>query len=162
MLSFEWDEKKNKLNSKKHKIWFEEAIQVFNDPTAILCDRGTLDGLAYWPGAAASFFRELGTTMKKELARYDVVIHMQSPGDGQGYHGDGIRTESASEAQRIDERLLDVWKLHPRRIVVPSNTEFIAKAMSVLDHIRSELPSECRCAEFGAVSSGEPAAHSAA
>ena len=36
MLIFEWDEKKNKLNRKKHGIWFEEAQQVFEDPSAIL------------------------------------------------------------------------------------------------------------------------------
>lgn len=33
--SFEWDEAKNKLNRKKHELWFEEARQVFQDPLAI-------------------------------------------------------------------------------------------------------------------------------
>lgn len=32
MLRFEWDEQKNKLNFRKHGIWFEEATPVFNDP----------------------------------------------------------------------------------------------------------------------------------
>lgn len=31
-MSFEWDEIKNKSNRKKHGIWFEEALNVFNDP----------------------------------------------------------------------------------------------------------------------------------
>lgn len=35
MIRFEWDESKNKLNRKKHGIWFEEAQQVFDDPSAI-------------------------------------------------------------------------------------------------------------------------------
>lgn len=35
MLQFEWDESKNKSNRKKHKIWFEEAQQVFDDPNAL-------------------------------------------------------------------------------------------------------------------------------
>ena len=30
MLGFEWDENKNKLNRKKHGIWFEEARTVFD------------------------------------------------------------------------------------------------------------------------------------
>ncbi len=36
MVKFEWDENKNKLNRKKHGVWFEEAQQVFDDTNAIL------------------------------------------------------------------------------------------------------------------------------
>ncbi len=32
MLFYEYDEEKNKANIKKHKISFEEAITVFQDP----------------------------------------------------------------------------------------------------------------------------------
>jgi len=35
MLRFEWDDQKNRLNRKKHGIWFEEAEQVFDDPEGI-------------------------------------------------------------------------------------------------------------------------------
>jgi uncharacterized DUF497 family protein len=28
----EWDEKKNRVNRRKHGVWFEEAVTVFNDP----------------------------------------------------------------------------------------------------------------------------------
>ncbi len=31
-LTFEWDEEKAKANLKKHKVSFEEAKTVFNDP----------------------------------------------------------------------------------------------------------------------------------
>jgi uncharacterized protein len=31
MLRFDWDERKNKANRKKHGIWFEEAQSVFDD-----------------------------------------------------------------------------------------------------------------------------------
>lgn len=34
-LLFEWDEKKEKENIKKHRISFEEAKTVFNDPFSI-------------------------------------------------------------------------------------------------------------------------------
>jgi uncharacterized DUF497 family protein len=36
MIRFEWDEKKNRANRKKHGVWFEEAQQVFDDPKALL------------------------------------------------------------------------------------------------------------------------------
>lgn len=36
MIKFEWDENKNKSNQKKHSIWFEEAMQVFDDKNALM------------------------------------------------------------------------------------------------------------------------------
>ncbi len=36
MLAFEWDEKKNKANRKKHGVWFEEAQSVFDAPNGRL------------------------------------------------------------------------------------------------------------------------------
>ena len=36
MITFEWDENKNNINKKKHKISFEEAKSVFYDSNALL------------------------------------------------------------------------------------------------------------------------------
>ena len=38
IVNFEWDEDKNRRNRHKHKVWFEEATQVFADPRAIQYD----------------------------------------------------------------------------------------------------------------------------
>ena len=35
MIRFEWDEEKNKINEKKHRIDFETAKLVFDDPFCI-------------------------------------------------------------------------------------------------------------------------------
>lgn len=35
MLKFEWDGEKNKSNQEKHKIAFEDAIDIFNDEDRI-------------------------------------------------------------------------------------------------------------------------------
>jgi hypothetical protein len=35
-IQFEWDEEKNKLNKKKHKVSFQEAKTVFYDSQALL------------------------------------------------------------------------------------------------------------------------------
>ena len=32
MLYFEWDEKKNRANFRRHRVWFEESKTVFHDP----------------------------------------------------------------------------------------------------------------------------------
>ncbi len=37
-LYFEWDEQKNEINKKKHRISFEEARSVFYDDAALVID----------------------------------------------------------------------------------------------------------------------------
>ena len=37
-ILFKWDNNKNKLNYKKHKVRFEEAKTVFRDPLAFIFD----------------------------------------------------------------------------------------------------------------------------
>jgi len=55
-ISFEWDEKKNKINIKKHNVSFDEAKSVFYDENSLLIndpdhsfdeDRFVLVGLSY-------------------------------------------------------------------------------------------------------------------
>jgi predicted ATPase len=113
----------------------------------VLCDRGTLDGLAYWPGSPADFFSDLGTTLDAELARYTAVIHLRVPGQGNGYdHRNPVRTESAREAAAIDEKILEVWSGHPRRHVVESAPSFMEKVGRALEALRAELPACCAAA----------------
>ena len=38
ILRFEWDDNKNEINKRKHKISFEEARTVFYDDDALLID----------------------------------------------------------------------------------------------------------------------------
>ena len=38
VIKFEWDESKNEINKKKHKISFEEAKTVFYDEEALVID----------------------------------------------------------------------------------------------------------------------------
>ena len=105
----------------------------------ILCDRGTLDGLAYWPGDEADFFRDLGTTLEAELARYHAVIHLQTPPPADGYdHSNPIRTESPEEAAALDARILEVWSRHPNRFVVESTARFMDKVARVLALVSAE------------------------
>ena len=34
--NFEWDEEKNRINTRKHGVSFDEAISVFNDDKALM------------------------------------------------------------------------------------------------------------------------------
>lgn len=63
-----------------------EAVSMENGQRAlILCDRGTLDGLAYWPGSQRDFLAEFELDFQRELHRYHAVIHVEVPALGLGY-----------------------------------------------------------------------------
>lgn len=111
----------------------------------ILCDRGTLDGLAYWPADPGEYLAELASTREDELARYDAVIHLRTPPAHNGYtKANPYRVETAEEAGAIDERILAAWAGHRRRTVIESEADFLVKLQRSLEVIRSELPACCR------------------
>jgi hypothetical protein len=111
----------------------------------ILCDRGTIDGAAYWPGDLDSFFRDNGTSEQAELARYSAVVDLRTPLATNGYnHSNALRIESAAEAAAIDATILDLWKEHPRRHVVESTSDFLEKVAQVMALVRDEVPDCCR------------------
>jgi hypothetical protein len=110
----------------------------------VLCDRGTLDGLAYWPGAEADFFRDLDTSLGAELARYALVVHLKTPAAHHGYnHDNPLRVETAREAAAIDERIGRVWSGHPRIVTIACRPHFFDKLRAIVDAIRGEIPETC-------------------
>jgi predicted ATPase len=121
-----------------------EAALESEQPAILLCDRGTVDGAAYWPGPG-DLWSSVGTTRAEQLARYHTVIHLRTPTAAGGYNrANPLRTESAAEAAALDARILEAWDGHPHRIVVPNATEFVIKAARVLELIRTELPECCQ------------------
>ncbi|MFM1769458.1 MAG: hypothetical protein RJA22_1987 [Verrucomicrobiota bacterium] len=110
----------------------------------LLCDRGTVDGAAYWPGHPHEFFENVGTSLERELARYDAVIFFESAAMGgiQVEGGNPVRNENIVQASELDRRLRPLWAHHPRFVVVPHNRSFFNKisfGLAVLDGIVSEL-----------------------
>lgn len=122
-----------------------EATGDNHNPALLICDRGTLDGLAYWPGTPEEFLAAVGTTWEAELERYDVVVHLRTPPAEQGYnHANPLRTESAKRAAEIDAQIFEVWQDHPRRLVVESSDAFVDKVADALAILRDEVPPCCR------------------
>lgn len=121
----------------------EAAADSKGNPAVVLCDRGTVDGLAYWPGRV-DFWKQVGTSRGEELHRYDVVIHLRTPAAAGYNHVNPVRTESAEVAARIDERIFQAWEGHPRRFVVESAFDFLEKARRTVDILKGEMPECCR------------------
>jgi predicted ATPase len=121
-----------------------ESAATVADVAIVLCDRGTIDGLAYWPGPDL-FWPSVGTTIDEQLARYHAVIHLRTPSALGGYnHQNPLRVESAAEATLIDTRIAEAWARHPRRYEVAPETDFLTKARRAIEIVRSELPECCR------------------
>ena len=91
------------------------------------------------------FLSSLATSEAEQLARYAAVIHLRTPAAHQGYnHQNPLRTESATVAAEIDERILQAWQRHPRRFIVDSSADFLAKAAQAFDLLIAEVPGCCR------------------
>lgn len=120
-----------------------EACMAGVQAAILLCDRGTVDGLAYWPGPG-DFWSEVHTTLADELARYDAVIHLRTPGADSYNRDNPLRLETPAEARAIDERIARAWEDHLRRLVVGPSDDFLDKAARAIDLLRAEMPACCR------------------
>jgi hypothetical protein len=109
----------------------ENAQSALYPERILLCDRGTVDGAAYWPGEPPEFFAAVGTSYEQELARYDAVLFFESAAAGglsvEG--GNPTRIESNAQALALDGRLRALWSKHPRFMLVPHNVSFVRKIM---------------------------------
>ncbi|MGZ3443157.1 MAG: ATP/GTP-binding protein [Polyangia bacterium] len=119
--------------------------EVMDQGTAalILCDRGTIDAAAYWPGEPAEFWRDVDTTPSAELARYSAVIHLRTPPAGEYNNHNPLRIETAAEAAVIDVRIASVWRDHPNLVVIDHRADFLEKAALAMQVVRKEVPSCC-------------------
>lgn len=105
----------------------------------IVCDRGSLDGLAYWPYEESTFFTSLLTTKEAELARYDWIIHLDTADVSHYDTTNPIRTESFQEAQDLNNRIKRAWEGHPQRLIISSKEDFLSKMQASMMVIKNIL-----------------------
>jgi predicted ATPase len=143
--------------TREQKRWAQKAIFHVQDcheqlvrtqakkGQILLCDRGTIDGLAYWPGTTQGFFHAVHSTLEQELARYDLVIHMESAAGYAGYDfSNPLRTESERQARDLDKKMSKIWSKHPRRYVVRSRPSFVEKMDEVIAIVHSLVLAKAR------------------
>jgi len=121
-----------------------EAAADSDNPAVVMCDRGTVDGGAYWPGPD-DLWSAVGTTLGDQLRRYDVVIHLRTPTQERGYGNQNpLRIESAAQASVIDRRIAELWEGHARRFLLEASPNFLDKATRAIEILRGEVPECCR------------------
>ncbi len=118
-----------------------EVLSKLESPEKVLiCDRGTLDGLAYWQESEELFFSQNGSNREDELARYDIVVHLEVANleDYNSDHSD-VRVETHEEALKINAKIKKAWEGHPKRYIVRNNTSFVDKISSVHELVSKVL-----------------------
>ena len=127
----------------------EEVQATLYPGRTLLCDRGTIDGAAYWPGGYNDYFAVVGTTLETELRRYDAVIFFETAAVGGASieGGNPVRNETVEQAVALDTKLRKLWMKHPRFILVPHNRSFFKKisfGLAALEGIVSQLCIDAR------------------
>lgn len=122
----------------------ERLHEALANGCALLCDRGTVDGAAYWPSDDYdALFADVGSSLEAEIARYHAVILLDVPTKAQGYdHRNPTRIESAEEAAEIGDRIARFWGSHPRLHRVGAAPSFWAKIQTSVDLIGQALETD--------------------
>ncbi len=117
----------------------EDAQSARYPGRILLCDRGTIDGAAYWPEEPEAYFAHQGTSLEEELARYDAVIFFETAAVGglsiEG--GNPIRNEGIDTAVVLDRKLRRLWMKHDKFVLVRHNASFFKKITFGLASIES-------------------------
>lgn len=148
MLQTRWDrldpEQRRDAQRKIYALQSEQEIRIAsNHPNHhLLLDRGTIDGAAYWPDGPEDYWRELGTDIKQELARYDTVIWMESAAALGIYDGDksnDVRFEDPQSAIESGQKLLKLWGGHCNLRHVGAFSNLSDKIAAVEELLFSEI-----------------------
>jgi predicted ATPase len=107
----------------------------------LLCDRGSIDGAAYWPGGHGDFFKALGTTIEREMQRYHAILFFETAAVGgisiEG--GNRTRTETLDQALELNHNLKRIWSKHPNFHFVAHEKSFFKKMANGLHKLETIL-----------------------
>lgn len=130
----------SRIRAQKAIYYVQEQLEGLaldqKDTSTLVCDRGSLDGRAYWPDDTNDFFHELHTDLNQEMSRYDWVLHLDTAHSHSYDVTNPLRTENFEEAWKLNERIKWAWSQHPQILVVSANSDFFSKMALCLHLIR--------------------------
>jgi len=126
------------------QIGGEEAWQYAaqqNGAQIILCDRGVLDGVAYYNQGCHEFCKDFGLDRQQVYCRYVGVVHLQTLAEfsaslyESNRHTNPERFENAERAVLLDRRLRDAWCEHPNYLFVEAGSTITHKIEAVWNFV---------------------------
>jgi predicted ATPase len=122
----------------------EDVFAATYPTRVLLCDRGTIDGAAYWPNSAQEFFASADTTLEAELQRYDHVIFFETAAvGGIVVEGNPVRIEGLADSVALDGKLRALWSQHPRFTLIRHDASFLRKIAVAID-VLTEIVTQAR------------------
>jgi predicted ATPase len=107
----------------------EDEYAMLYPGRVLLCDRGTVDGAAYWPGDVEEYFAAVNSSLEAEFQRYDAVLFFETAAVGglaiEG--GNPVRNESLEQAVALDLKLRGLWQQHPQFFIIEHQNSFFKK-----------------------------------
>lgn len=125
------------------QVEVEDLYQRQFPEKLFVLDRGTVDGAAYWPEGPEAFFRAMGSTEARDLARYDRVIYLESACEkdyDRHKEKNPTRNENWKQAQALDSATYAIWARHPAISIVPCQATFVDKVLEVVKLVEKALP----------------------
>jgi CYTH domain-containing protein len=108
------------------------AEQDTDKPRVLICDRGTLDAIAYI--GKTDFLKvaeNFGHGLEVLRSRYKMVIHLESASVRARAHytleNNAARTEKHSEASALDARTREAWEGHQHHVIIEGRDDFNTK-----------------------------------
>ena len=139
-----WKENQQPLQKAIYEVQrqLEDSYSLHHPTRVLVLDRGTIDGAAYWPQGAESFFQVMGSSLEKELDRYSEVIYLESAGEAE-YEAhkkkNHYRTETWEEAKRLDDKTYKIWQRHPLLHTIENHLAFHEKIHHVITIVEKSL-----------------------
>lgn len=120
----------------------ESAYGIHFPEKVLIMDRGTIDGAAYWSTGPADFFNGIGSSLEKELNRYDLVLYLESASKEDyliNIHKNPNRLETWEQAMALDEQTRALWSKHPSMLTIHNRHSFDFKISQALKLIAQHL-----------------------
>ncbi len=132
------------LQTVKEEVFAYAASTMPTDKVLLICDRGTIDNLAYMNKEEyAEVQAYMGETAVSLRDRYDAVFHLVTAAKGAEDHyttdNNTARTETAEQAILLDDKILAVWVGHPHLRIIDNRTNFEEKMQRLLAEIDAFL-----------------------
>lgn len=118
----------------------EARIAAANPDKHLLLDRGTIDGAAYWPDGPEAYWSDLGSSLSREITRYDEIIWLETAaalGIYDGAASNNVRFENADAAIESGKLLLRLYHSHPKLRHVGAFVELEDKVRAVIEHLNT-------------------------
>ena len=132
------------LQLEKERLFEQAARTMPKEKILIVCDRGTMDNMAYMDEKETAEVLEYIRKDKEALLdSYDAVFHLVTAANGaEEFYttaNNSARIETPTEAIALDNKLISAWGCHPHFYIIDNSTGFDEKINRLLEKISDFL-----------------------